>query len=442
MERLEFPEDFVWGAATASYQVEGAVNEDGRSESIWDVFARVPGAVYGGESGAVACDHYHRYQEDAALMAALGFKRYRFSIAWPRILPEGTGRVNLKGLAFYRNLCAELHKHGISACATLYQWDLPQVLQDKGGWTERRTAEAFAEYAEACFRGLGGLVDQWITINEPYCIAYLGHDTGRHAPGIRDLNKALRVVHHINLAHGLAVQVYRKTGLDAPIGITWNPSTPRPATGNPADKKAALTARAVETEVFTNPVLGKGYPGIVTQELGLPLPVQNDDLEIIAQKIDFIGVNYYMEHPVAADKNARFGYAQRPFWQERSDLGWPIVPGGLERQLRWIHSIAGGLPLYVTENGCARHDRIEPDNRIHDKERIEYFRRHLAVCSRLIQEGINIKGYYVWSLLDNFEWSYGYAERFGIVYVDYADQKRIPKDSAYFFRDLIAGYGE
>jgi beta-glucosidase len=442
MSRLEFPEDFLWGAATASYQVEGAVNEDGRSESIWDVFARTPGAVYRGESGAIACDHYHRYKDDVALMAELGFKSYRFSIAWPRILPGGTGTVNPKGVGFYRNLCTELHKYGIRACATLYQWDLPQVLQDKGGWTERFVAEAFEEYAAVCFAELGDLVGQWITVNEPYCIAWLGHDTGQHAPGIRDLNKALRVVHHINLAHGLAVRAYRKTGLRAPIGIAWNPSTPRPATGNAADKKAALTARAVETEVFLHPVLGKGYPEIVTRELGLAFPVQQGDLAVIAQKIDFIGVNYYTEYPVAEDTGARFKYVSQPFWQDTSAMNWPVVPGGLERQLRWIHGISGGLPLYITENGCARHDRIEPDGRIHDKERIAYIRRHLEVCARLIQEGIPIKGYYVWSFLDNFEWSYGYAERFGIVYVDYANQKRIPKDSAYFLRDVIAGYGE
>ncbi|MDR1286084.1 MAG: family 1 glycosylhydrolase, partial [Treponema sp.] len=303
-------------------------------------------------------------------------------------------------------------------------------------------AEAFEEYAAVCFAELGDVVDQWITVNEPYCIAWLGHDTGQHAPGIRDLNKALRVVHHINLAHGFAVRAYRKTGLRAPIGITWNPSTPRPATGSAADKKAALTARAVETEVFLFPVLGKGYPEIVTQELGLAFPVQNGDLAVIAQKIDFIGVNYYTEYPVAEDAGARFKYALQPFWQDTSAMNWPVVPGGLERQLRWIHGISGGLPLYVTENGCARHDRIEPDGRIHDRERIAYIRRHLEVCARLIQEGVPIKGYYVWSFLDNFEWYYGYAERFGIVYVDYADQKRIPKDSAYFLRDVMAGYGE
>jgi beta-glucosidase len=442
MRKLEFPEDFVWGTATASYQVEGAGHEGGRSECIWDIFARKPGNVYAGESGEVACDQYHRYKEDIALMAELGFKSYRFSIAWPRILPEGTGKINPEGVAFYRDLCKELHKYGIKACATIYHWDLPQVLQDKGGWAERFIVEAFEEFAKVCFAELGDIVDQWITINEPYCVAYLGYDAGRHAPGIQDLNQALRAVHHVNLAHGLAVRAYRKTGLNAPIGITWNPSTPRPATASEADKRAALTARAVETEVFMYPILGKGYPEIVTKDLGLSFPIQEGDLEIISQKIDFIGVNYYMEYPVVEDKTARFKYSGRPFWQDTTDMGWPEVPGGLERQLRWISSFSGGLPIYITENGCACQDKIESDGRVHDRERIDYIYRHLAVCSKLIKEGINLKGYYAWSFLDNFEWALGYTKRFGIVYVDYANQTRIPKDSACFFRDVIAGYGE
>jgi beta-glucosidase len=448
MRRLEFPEDFLWGTATASYQVEGAGHEGGRSVCIWDTFSRKAGNVYAGENGEIACDQYHRYPEDAALMAELGFKSYRFSIAWPRIIPAGTGKVNPEGIAYYRALCGELHKYGITACATIYHWDLPQCLEDKGGWADRSTAEAFAEFAKVCFSELGDLVDQWITINEPYCVAYLGYDVGRHAPGIRDLNTALKAVHHINLAHGLAVKAYRETGLKAPIGITWNPSTPRPATNSKADKKAALTARAVETEVFIFPVLGKGYPELVTKDLGLSFPVKAGDLEIIAGKIDFIGVNYYFENPVGQDRKARFKYSNKPFWQDTTDMGWPVVPGGLERQLKWIAKIAEeaygapGLPIYITENGYARKDQIEVDGRIHDRERIDYVRRHLGVCADLIKEGINIKGYYAWSFLDNFEWAYGYTKRFGIVYVDYATQKRTPKDSAYFFRDIIAGYGE
>ncbi|MDR0589174.1 MAG: beta-glucosidase [Spirochaetaceae bacterium] len=442
MQRLDFPKDFLWGTATASYQVEGAGHEGGRSESIWDTFARKPGAVYGGESGEIACDQYHRYKEDIALMAELGFKSYRFSLAWPRLLPEGTGKVNPQGIAYYRALCEELHKYGIKACATIYHWDLPQSLQDKGGWTERFITEAFTEYAKVCFAELGDLVDQWITINEPYCIAYLGYYLGVHAPGIRDINQAIKAVHHINLAHGLAVKAYRKTGLTAPIGITWNPSTPRPATARREDKKAAETARAVETEVFIYPVLGKGYPELAAKKSGLVIPVKDGDPETIAQKIDFIGVNYYSESPVAFDKKDPFKYGVKPSWQDTSDMGWPIVPEGLGRQLRWIGEISGGIPLYITENGYARQDYVEKDGRVHDRERIQYLKQHLAVCSDLIKEGVNLKGYYAWSFMDNFEWAWGYSKRFGIVHVDYMTQQRTPKDSAYFFRDLIAGYGE
>ncbi|MDR2516955.1 MAG: beta-glucosidase [Spirochaetaceae bacterium] len=443
MEKLEFPDGFVWGAATASFQVEGAAHEGGRSESIWDVFCRRPGAVYAGENGDVACDHYHRYKEDIALMAELGFQSYRFSIAWPRILPgmtpdAGTGAVSKEGVAYYRSLCEELHARGMSATATIYHWDLPQALQDRGGWAERFIVDAFEAYAQVCFAELGDMVDRWITLNEPYCSAWLGYDEGVHAPGIRDLDQAVRAVHHLNLAHGRAVRAYRQTGLAAPIGITWNPQTPRSATAREADRKAALTARAVETDVFIYPVLGRGYPEIVTKELGFSFPVKDGDMDIIAEKIDFIGVNYYTENPVAFDPAARFKYRVQPSWEDVSAMGWYTVPEGFERQLRWLASLSGGIPLFITENGYARDDRPDPSGRVHDRERIDYTRRHLAVCSRLIREGIAIKGYYAWSFLDNFEWAYGYSKRFGIVYVDYATQKRYPKDSAYFFRDLIA----
>jgi beta-glucosidase len=451
MQRLDFPADFVWGTATASYQVEGAGHEGGRSECIWDTFARRPGAVYAGENGEIACDQYHRYAEDIALMAELGFKTYRFSIAWPRIIPAGTGKVNPEGIAFYRKLCQELHKYDIKACATIYHWDLPQVLEDKGGWTERSITTAFEEYAKVCFKEFGDVVDQWITINEPFCIAYLGYFFGVHAPGIQDQQKTLNAVHHVNLAHGLAVKAYRKTGLKAPIGITWNPSTPRPATASKDDLKASLFARALETEVFMFPCLGKGYPEIVTKDLKLKVPVKSGDLENIAQKIDFIGVNFYNETPVSWDKKAKFKFNAKPFWQDVSEMGWPITPGGLERQLTWISEISKtafgasggeGIPIYITENGYARKDDLEGDGRVHDRERIIYIRQHLAVCADLIKKGVNLRGYYAWSFLDNFELAYGYTRRFGICHVDFFTQKRTLKDSAYFFRDTIAGFGE
>jgi beta-glucosidase len=441
MCKLDFPEDFLWGAATASYQVEGATREGGRSESIWDTFCRRPGATFAGENGDVACDQYHRYKEDVALMAKLGFKSYRFSIAWPRIIPTGTGAVNAEGVAYYRNLCAELHKYGIQACATLYHWDLPQCLQDKGGWAERFIVDAFTAYAKVCFAELGDCVDQWITMNEPLCIAFLGYMVGHHAPGIQDAGQTARVVHHVLLAHGEAVKAYRKTGLKAPIGITLNIDTPRPATKSPADIQAARIAWAYEAEVFLFPLAGKGYPEIVING-GWKMPVEKGDLETIAEKIDFIGLNYYFENAVQADESP-LKYSNAPFWQDITDMGWPVVPGGLDRQVRWVSAVTGGnLPIYITENGYARADCVEADGRVHDKERIDYLKKHLAVCSGLIKDGIKLKGYFAWSLLDNFEWGYGYTKRFGIVHVDYATQKRTIKDSAYFFRDLIAGYGE
>ena len=447
-EFLSFPQGFAWGTATASYQIEGAVNEDGRGKSIWDVFSRKPGAVYAGENGNVACDQYHRYAEDIALMAELGIKSYRFSIAWPRIIPTGTGKVNPQGVTYYRNLCKELHKYGITACATIYHWDLPQVLEDKGGWADRSIVSAFEEYAKACFKELGDLVDSWITINEPWCVSYLSYLYGDHAPGYRDLQKALNAVHHVNMAHGVTVKAYRKTGLKAPIGITWNPVMPRPATLRPTDIKAAKSARTFNTEIFIFPCLGKGYPEIVAKTLKKDFPIKKGDLELIAQPIDFIGINYYSEGPVITDNKALFKFAGRPFWQDQSDMGWATVPGGLERLLLWLSEISKGafgkesIPIYITENGYARNDTVDPDGKVRDKERIEYLKQHLSVCSKLIKEGIDIKAYYLWSFLDNYEWAYGYTKRFGIVHVNFANMKRTLKDSAFFYRDVIAGYEE
>jgi len=448
MERLVFPDDFVWGTATASYQVEGAVYEGGRGECIWDTFSRKPGAVNAGDNGNIACDQYHRYKEDVALMAELGFTSYRFSIAWPRIIPNGTGKVNPEGIAYYRKLCEELHKHNISACATIYHWDLPQPLEDAGGWPDRSILAPFEEYVKVCYKELGDLVDMWITINEPLCVAYLGYLHGVHAPGYQDLQKALAAAHHVNMAHGIAVREYRKTGLKSPIGITWNPTTPRPATLRAADKKAADLARAVNTEVFIFPCLGKGYPELAVKELNCSFPVKAGDLETIAQPLDFIGVNFYSESPAAADETAPFKFTMKPFWQDVTAMDWPLTPGGLERQLLWIAEVSKGafgkaeIPIYITENGCACDDVIINNDRIHDKQRIAYLQQHLAVCADVIKKGVPLKGYYVWSLLDNFEWAYGYSKRFGIIHVDFKTQKRTLKDSAYFFRDTIAGFGE
>lgn len=450
MAKLDFPENFLWGTATASFQVEGAGREDGRGQSIWDTFCRTPGRVYGGDNGEVSCDQYHRYEEDIALMVAAGIKSYRFSIAWPRIIPDGVGTVNPEGIAYYRRLLAALKAAGIEAMATLYHWDLPQALQDRGGWTSRATAEAFAAYAAVCFREFGGEVRNWVTLNEPWCAAYLGYLSGVHAPGLRDPGAAYRAVHHLNLAHGLAVKAFRDAGSPGAggkgrIGIVWNLSTPRPATSRPEDRWAVERAMDRDTRMFTGPVFGAGYPRDFLSDEGIELPLQSGDLELIAAKIDFVGINYYMEFPVGKDESAPGKARSQPFWQDTTDMGWPIVPDGLLRQLRWIAAESGGLPLYVTENGCAERDvpvlDQEGRRRVHDVRRVDYLRSHLAACSRAIAEGIPLAGYFVWSFIDNFEWSYGYSKRFGIVYCDYANLERVPKDSYYFYRDTIAGFG-
>jgi len=445
MAKLDFPADFLWGAATASFQVEGAGREDGRGQSIWDTFCRTPGKVHAGDNGEVSCDQYHRYPEDIALMKQAGIKAYRFSIAWPRIIPGGVGPVNPAGVAYYKRLIAALEEAGIEPVATLYHWDLPQVLQDSDGWTSRSTAEAFAAYAAVCFREFGGKIRTWATLNEPWCSAYLGYQNGVHAPGIADKASSYRAVHHLNLAHGLAVKAFRAAAVPGRIGIVWNLGTPRPASSRPEDRRAAERAIDKDSRMFTGPVFGKGYPADFVKEEGIELPIEKGDMETIAQKIDFVGINYYMEFPVAWDESAPGKVRTEPFWQETTDMGWPIVPDGLYRNLKWIAAESGGLPIYVTENGCAEQDvpvlEAGGVRRVHDARRVAYLRSHLDACSRAIADGVPLKGYFVWSLIDNFEWAYGYAKRFGIIYCDFSTLERIPKDSYYLYRDTIAGYG-
>lgn len=441
MNKLHFDSDFLWGCATASYQVEGAITEDGRVPSIWDTFTNKLGTIMGGDDGRFAADQYHRYKEDVALMAELGFEAYRFSIAWPRIIIDADGTVNEKGFEYYINLCKELHAHGIRSVATLYHWDLPQYLEDRGGWDNRATAYAFAHYAKTVFEHLGSHVDMWITLNEPFCTSYLGYLQGIHAPGIKDPKKAFNAVHHLNLAHGLAVQEYRKTQLTAPIGTVLNPSLPRPATKRKEDQDAAAIARALDTDVFLKPLFGQGYPDDVLTRLGIALPMKDGDLKIIKEQIDFIGINYYAEYVVKGDETKPFLYENVPFWQRTTNQGWPLVPYGLNRILTYFKEVTGNIDLYITENGCASDDELV-DGRVYDQFRCDYINEHLAACARAIDEGVNLKGYFAWSLLDNFEWAWGYSRRFGIVYVDYDTQKRYPKNSAYMLRDVIAGYCE
>ncbi|MFZ2781081.1 MAG: GH1 family beta-glucosidase [Rectinemataceae bacterium] len=448
-----FPADFLWGCASASYQVEGSTDADGRGESIWDRFCRTPGKVFGGATGDVACDSYKKMDEDISLLRGLGAGAYRFSIAWPRIFPQGSGGINEKGFDYYRRLADSLLEAGITPWATLYHWDLPQDLEDAGGWPVRDTAFRFAEYAEQCFRALGDRIAGWMTLNEPWCSSILGYMAGEHAPGRRDPQAAYRAAHHLLLAHGLATERYRGLGMKAPIGIVINPSTPRPATRRPEDIEAAERASDQRTALWLDPLNGRGYPERHLSALGVTVPVLPGDMERIAAPLDFLGINYYNEECVEADPSAAEGFARVPTWQEKTEMGWDVVPDGLYRVLRKIAERWAPKALYVTENGAAFPDLPgsvpdsipdsvpDPVGKVHDPRRIAYLAAHLKACERAISEGIPLKGYFAWSLMDNFEWAHGYSKRFGLTYVDFSDGKRTPKDSYYYYRDAVAGAG-
>ncbi|GGI97742.1 beta-glucosidase [Alicyclobacillus cellulosilyticus] len=438
---LRFPEGFLWGTATAAYQVEGAAQEDGRGPSIWDTFAKTPGKVLNGDTGDVACDHYHRYPEDVRLMKELGMQAYRFSIAWPRIFPE-KGRYNPKGTDFYKRLVDTLHQHGILPVATIYHWDLPQWIQDEGGWANRRSVDYFVEYANTLFRELGDVVPLWITHNEPWCVSFLSHWLGQHAPGHRDLREALQVAHHVLLSHGRTVQAYREAGLSGRIGITLNLTVVDAASEDPADLRAAQISDGNANRWFLDPIFRGSYPAdmveIYTEQAGPFDFVHADDLDIIRRPIDFLGVNYYTRSVVRAGEDGM--PKPVPPAGPVTDMGWEVHPESLYRLLTRLRREYTGLPLYITENGAAYPDRVV-DGRVDDPERIAYLRDHFAAAHRFIQEGGNLQGYFVWSFMDNFEWAFGYSKRFGLVYVDYATQTRIPKASALWYRDVIAANG-
>ncbi|MBR6084056.1 MAG: beta-glucosidase [Spirochaetales bacterium] len=449
--RPVFPEDFLIGTATASYQVEGAASEDGRTPCIWDEFAKVPGKVFEQQDGSIAADQYHRYKEDIELMSKLGFGAYRFSVSWSRVLPHGATTINKKGIQYYKNLCEELHRHNMKACCTIYHWDMPSEIQAKGGWANRQTAYDLTYLAETLFRELGDLVDMWITINEAMCVTFLGYLLGIHAPGVKDKEQFRNAVHHINLAHGLIVLEYRKTGLKAPIGITHNLEIPRPASSSPKDRIAVERHMALRTGLFMDPIFKKKYPDYVINELKWQFPIENGDFDIISEPIDFLGLNYYSEHALRWSDTAPDNIEHAPRWEERmTGIGWNITPHGLMRLLKWTSAYTGGkLPIYITENGAACDDRITEETegnktvqRVHDNQRVRYLSDHLNICAQAIREGVPLKGYFCWSFIDNYEWTKGYSQRFGIVYCDYETQNRIPKDSAYYLRDVMAGYGD
>ncbi|HVA27272.1 MAG TPA: GH1 family beta-glucosidase [Candidatus Baltobacteraceae bacterium] len=431
---------FVWGAATSAYQIEGAISEDGRGESIWDRFCRLPGRIAGDASGAVACDHYHRFREDVALMRSLDLDAYRFSISWPRVIPSGTGTVNQKGLDFYRRLVETLHEAGIRPFATLYHWDLPEALQDRwGGWLGRDTAKAFAEYADIVSSALGDGVSAWITLNEPWVSSWLGYGWGSHPPGYRSLDAGMQAAHHLLLAHGLAVPALRENAPASEVGIALNFSPIVAASGDSLDVEAARAADINVNASFLGPLFGVGYDDLVLAPVGYELlRHRDDDMRIIRAPIDFLGVNYYTRFVLRHGSQGPnpFGeYVDLPGAQ-RTAMGWGVHPDGLYDTLKRVNAMHPGGKIYVTENGAAFPDVVE-SAAVHDTKRVDYLAEHLAEVSRAVDEGMDIGGYFVWSLLDNFEWTEGYRPRFGIVYVDFETQERIVKDSGHWYRALI-----
>jgi beta-glucosidase len=442
-----FPKGFLWGSATASYQVEGAVKEDGRGESIWDHFSHTPGKVLNGDTGDVATDFYHRWREDIALMKDLGLQAYRFSIAWPRILPQGVGEVNEAGLAFYDRLVDALLAANITPVITLYHWDLPSALP--GAWLNRATAQAFSGYTDAVTRRLGDRVKKWSTLNEPWCAAMLGYQFGVHAPGETDLAKALKAGHHLLLAHGLGVQVIRTNVPDAEVSMVVNPYPLTPATNSEADAYATRFYEGTFNRWFIDPAFGRGYPADIVagyQQMGVlgkdPAYILPGDMELIASPIDAIGINYYSRAIIAAEPGHEMEPGQlqhiRPENNEKTDYNWEIYPQGIYEILDWVNKRYAPKSLFIAENGAAYHDGPSADGRVHDARRVSYLRRHFVELARAIRDGLPVTGYFAWSLMDNFEWSVGYSQRFGIVHVDYATQKRTPKDSAYFYQQVIA----
>ena len=438
MSGFDFPSDFVWGAATSAHQIEGAVDADGRGESIWDTFCKRPGAVVNGDSGAVACDFYHRYPQDIELMRTLGLDAFRFSIAWPRVLPEGRGRVNQAGLDFYDRLVDELLAAGIRPFATLYHWDLPQVLEDAGGWPVRATAEAFVEYVELVAARLGDRVDNWTTHNEPYCTSWLGYGVGIHAPGRTDLADSAAAAHHVLLSHGLAVQALRRDCPDAELGIVLDSWPVHPASDDPRDAAAASVADGFRNRIFFDPVLRGCYPEDVLERLGpAALPVLDGDLAIISAPLDFLGVNNYSRSIVRAGEDGEPIELPAPAGPTTS-MGWEVYPDAIYEVLTRLHSEYETPPIYVTENGAAFADVRAADGSVDDPERIVYLAGYVDAVARAMAEGVPVRGYFVWSLLDNFEWAYGYTQRFGLIYVDFETLERVPKSSFHWYRGLAA----
>lgn len=448
-----FPERFVWGAATSAFQIEGATRVDGRGESIWDRFCQRDGAIEDGSDGVVACDHYHRWASDLDLLQSLGLGAYRFSVAWPRILPEGRGAVNEGGLDFYARLVDGLLERGITPWITLYHWDLPQPLEDRGGWPARHTVDAFLEYTDVVTRRLGDRVRHWITINEPWIIANLGYGTGVHAPGRRDAAAALAAGHHLLLAHGRAMSAIRANVPRAEAGITLNLTPAYPESAAAADRAAANLFDAFFNRWYLDPLYRGSYPADAIAYhrscLGGADPlaaVKPGDMDEIATSTDFLGINYYSRAILAhgVDDDGVTTPRAAPPTGPVTDMGWEVYAPGLSDLLVRLSRDYAPSALYITENGAAYPSAPETAGAIEDDERIDYLRTHLEACLAALEQGVPLAGYFAWSLLDNFEWAFGYTKRFGITWVDYATQERIPKNSAYWYREVVRrnGFGE
>jgi beta-glucosidase len=449
--KITFPEDFLWGAATASYQIEGAWNKHGKGESTWDRFSHTPGKIRNNDTGDVANDHYRLWKKDIGLMKKIGLKAYRFSISWPRVLPAGRGKVNQKGLDFYNGLVDALLKEDILPFVTLYHWDLPQKLEDEGGWPVRSTAEAFVEYADVISRALGDRVKNWITHNEPSVVAWMGYSTGQHAPGLKDYGLGVRAAHHLLLSHGEAVPVIRSNSASAEVGITLDISWRIPASNSRADRELVREDDGRWFRWFADPLYGRGYPADKVEDFtktgalpnGLDF-VQPGDLEAIAIPTDFIGMNYYNRNIYRADgtdNDPQIIFPQPKMPEHWTEMGWEIYPDGLTNILGRVYFNYQPPKIYVTENGASYSTPPDEKGIVADELRTHYLRTHFAAAYRAIQMGVPLAGYFVWSLMDNFEWSWGYAQRFGLIWVDFETQKRTLKDSAKWYKRVIRKNG-
>jgi beta-glucosidase len=440
-DEAPFPDDCIWGAATASYQIEGAVAVDGRGPSIWDIFSHTPGKTVNGDTGDVACDHYHRWREDIGIMRELGLQAYRFSIAWPRVIPNGRGPINPAGLDFYDRLVDELLANDIQPFATLYHWDLPQALEDEGGWPHRQTADRFAEYVDAVTRRLGDRVTHWITLNEPWVAAMLGYYMGIHAPGRTSLADGLAAAHTLLLGHGQAMETITANVPAAEVGITLNLSSVYPGTDKSQDVEAARLADGTLNRWFLDPLFKGSYPEDVVRAVGDAMPeVRDGDLNRIAQPVNFLGVNYYSPQHVVRDPNGPLGVGMVDRKGEHTAMGWLVQPEGLRDLLVRLNEDYGPA-LYVTENGAAYDDPPPTNGRVPDPRRAAYIHDHLLACDEAIRNGVPLRGYFCWSLLDNFEWAEGYSKRFGITFVDYPTEERTIKESGRWYRRVIDANG-